>query len=413
MAKIIVIGAGAAGMMAAITAARNGKQVVVLEKNDKPGKKLFITGKGRCNVTNACDLEALFENTISNPKFLYSAIYSFDNQQVMQFFEKLSVPLKTERGDRVFPQSDHSSDIIRALVREMDRLGVEVIFNSEVVEISLSGDNGVSTVKLKNGKLLNAKAVILSTGGKSYPLTGSTGSGFELATKLGHTVTPLYPALVPLKIKQEFCKELMGLSLKNVTLTVMQGKRQLYHDFGEMLFTHYGISGPLVLSASSHITKKIGQQSLRAFIDLKPALSIEQLDKRILREFEANVNKQFKNTLGSLFPSKLIPVMIQLSNIAGDKKINEISKEERMEFVKLIKGLELEVVDTAGFQEAIITQGGINVKEINPSTMESKIVKGLYFAGEIIDLDAMTGGYNLQIAWSSGFLAGESAALQI
>lgn len=425
MSKVIVVGGGAAGMMAAIHAAVSGHEVTLLEKNEKLGKKLFITGKGRCNVTNACETEDLFENMVSNSKFMYSAFYSFDNHACMDFFEKIGVRLKVERGNRVFPKSDHSSDIISALSYEMRRVGVQVLLQHSVCEL-LTAQSEAETESINQkaelkkvtgvvyqssaGKKerLDADAVILATGGVSYPLTGSTGDGQKLAEQTGHKVTELYPALVPLYIEEKWCYELMGLSLKNVTVTIKNGKKEVYHDFGEMLFTHYGVSGPLILSASSYITKKCGQAGMKLYIDLKPALSEEQLDRRLIREFEENNKKQFKNTVNSLFPSKLIPVMISLSGIDPDKKVNEISKEERQQFVKLIKALPLTIAKTSDFKEAIITQGGVSVKDVNPSTMESKKVKGLYFAGELMDLDALTGGFNLQIAWSTAYLAGTS-----
>lgn len=429
MGQIIVIGGGAAGMMAALAAAEEGKQVLVLEKNEKLGKKLFITGKGRCNVTNACDMEGLFANVCTNEKFLYSAFYSFDNQAVMELLQKAGCPLKVERGDRVFPVSDHSSDVIAALNRELQKKKVQIQYNAKVVSIGTEalvqwepersdgnvGKNNpknqptqrVVHVQLDNGKIIPAEAVILCTGGKSYPTTGSTGDGYIMAEKIGHTMVEPKPALVPLNCKEDWCKELMGLSLRNVSLRMVNGKKELYSGFGEMLFTHFGITGPLVLSASSFYTK-VKKGEVVVYIDLKPALTMDQLDKRLLRDFEENKNKQFRNSLAGLFPSKLIPVMISLSGIDGDKRVNEITKAERQQFCELIKNLPLTISSARDFKEAIITQGGIAVKEVNPSTMESKRVKGLFFAGEILDVDAMTGGFNLQIAWSTGYLAGKN-----
>lgn len=412
MKKVIVIGGGAAGMMAAIACARQGASVTLIEKNEKLGKKLFITGKGRCNVTNAAGPEQIFENIVTNEKFFYSAFYGFDNQSVIQLLEKAGCPLKTERGDRVFPVSDHSSDVCGALNRELQKLGVTILLQTKVEGIvtSKEGENRVNGVYLSSHKTLDCDACIVCTGGLSYASTGSTGDGFEFAKTLGHSVTECVPALVPLETKEEWCKDVMGLSLKNVEFTLSNGKKEIYNGFGEMLFTHFGISGPLVLSASSLYSKQKDKKGVMGYIDLKPALTLEQLDKRILRDFEENKNKQFKNSLGGLFPQRLIPIMISLSGIHPEHKVNEITKAQRAEFVALIKKLPLTITGTRSFDEAIITQGGIKVKEINPSTMESKLVPGLYFAGEVLDLDAMTGGFNLQIAWSTGHLAGESAA---
>lgn len=407
MKDVIVVGCGAAGMMAAYGAARSNKSVLVLEKNEKAGKKLFITGKGRCNVTNACDTADLFENVVSNPRFLYSAFYGWDNHRVMDFFEKAGCPLKTERGERVFPVSDHSSDIIAALLRELKKAQVEIRYQTEVKSLVIK-NGAVKGVLLRDGKILEGARVIIATGGISYAATGSTGDGFQMAKDAGHTVTKLYPSLVPLNVGEDWCRELMGLSLKNVRVRLLEGKKEYYSGFGEMLFTHFGVSGPLILTASSFYAKYLYGMCARLEIDLKPALSPEQLDKRLLRDFEEHKRKQFANALGSLFPSKLIPVMVRLSGIPPEKKVYEITKEERRHFVEFIKKLPLTVTGARSFQEAIITQGGVCVKEINPSTMESKKVKGLFFAGEVLDLDALTGGFNLQIAWSTGYLAGSA-----
>ena len=409
--KVIVVGGGAAGMMAALAAAEGGASVELLEKNEKLGKKIFITGKGRCNVTNAADMEVLFANVCTNAKFLYSAFYQYDNQAVMSLIEQAGCPLKVERGDRVFPVSDHSSDIIHALERELKKAGVKISLHTEVADILLSREeNTVSGVTLKNGKTLPADAVIVCTGGLSYASTGSTGDGYRFALESGHRVTECRASLVPLETEETWCRDLMGLSLRNVDLRMVSGKKELYHGFGEMLFTHFGVSGPLVLSASCFYGKR-KSEPVKLYIDLKPALNEEQLDKRLLRDFEENKNKQFKNVLGGLFPTRLIPVMITLSGIDPDKKVNEITREERKAFGLLIKNLPLTVTGTRSYPEAIITQGGVCVKDVNPSTMESKKAPNLYFAGEVLDLDAMTGGFNLQIAWSTGHLAGESAAL--
>ena len=410
MKKVLVIGGGAAGMMAAVFAARGGREVHVFEKNEKLGKKLFITGKGRCNITNAGDMDTLFSSVISNPKFLYSAFYGFTNEQTIAFFEELGVPVKIERGNRVFPVSDHSSDVIGALSREMNRLGVEVHLHAEVEKILTDREDPerIRGIRLKNGKEVAGDACIVATGGVSYPSTGSTGDGLRFAEELGLKVTELFPALVPMEVKEWYAKELQGLSLRNVTAAIYDGKKKLYEEFGEMLFTHYGVSGPIIISASSSVGKKLKEKELRLCIDLKPALSQEQLDQRILRDFEENRNKQFKNSVDRLFPAKLKPIMIELSGISAEKKVNEISKEERIRFVKLIKEFPMTLTGLRSYKEAIITKGGVSVKEIDPGTMESKKLKGLYFIGEVLDLDALTGGFNLQIAWSTAAAAGNA-----
>lgn len=414
MRKVIVIGAGAAGMMAAYRAAECGAKVLLLEKNEKTGKKLFITGKGRCNLTNACDTEELFSNVVRNAKFLYSAFYGFSNFMAMDFFEQAGCPLKIERGNRVFPVSDHSSDVIRSLEKKLREAGVEIRLHTEVSDIICS-DNKISGVILKNGRREAADAVIIATGGVSYPLTGSTGDGYRMAEKAGHTLTARLPALVPFEVSERMVKELQGLSLKNVKASLISEKTEkcIYEGFGEMLFTHFGMSGPLILSASSYYGKKEKENGCYLKLDLKPALTKEQLDKRILRDFEENKNKQFKNAVGGLFPARLIPVMIEKSGIHPEKPVNEITKEERGQFVSAIKNWKIKIAGTRDFQEAIITRGGIPTKEMNPSTMESKRLSGLFFAGEVLDLDALTGGFNLQIAWSTGYLAGESAAKKV
>ncbi len=407
MSKVIVIGGGAAGAVATIFAARNGHRVELFEKNEKIGKKLFITGKGRCNVTNAGDMDALFDAVKSNPKFLYSAFYSFTNEQAMDFFEELGVRLKVERGNRVFPQSDHSSDIIHALKHELERLGVEIHFCTEVKDVLVEHEKFTGVV-LKNGKKVSGDACVVATGGISYASTGSTGDGYRFAEKTGHKVTELYPSLVPMEVKEWYAKELQGLSLRNIQGTILDGKKKLYEEFGEMLFTHYGVSGPIIISASSVVGKKLQDKELTLKIDLKPALSREQLDQRVLRDFEENKNKQFKNAVDKLFPAKLKPIMIELSGISPEKKVNEISKEERLCFVDLIKNFKMTLTGLRSYNEAIITKGGVSVKDIDPGTMESKKISGLYYAGEVLDLDALTGGFNLQIAWSTGYLAGIS-----
>lgn len=419
MGRVIVIGGGAAGMMAAVAAAESGGSVCLIEKNEKLGKKLFITGKGRCNVTNAGDMETLLANVCTNSKFLYSAFYGYDNREVMAFLEREGCPLKTERGDRVFPVSDHSSDVIGAFQRALKRLGVKVLLNTEVKDLALCREDGaesIAGVELQDGRVLPADRCIICTGGMSYPATGSTGDGYRFAERTGHRLTPCSPSLVPFNIREEWCRRLTGLTLKNVSVRLCCRGREVYEGFGEMLFTHFGVSGPLILSASSFMGqkgKKSGKdtetEETRLFVDLKPALDEEQLDRRLLRDFEENKNKQFKNALGGLFPVKLIPVMRDLSGIHPDKKVNEVTREERRRFVKLIKNLPLTVTGLRGYEEAVITKGGICVKDINPSSMESKKVRGLYFAGEVLDLDALTGGFNLQIAWSTGHLAGKCA----
>ena len=407
MSRVIVIGGGAAGMMAAYAAASCGHSVVLLEQNEKLGKKLFITGKGRCNVTNACEREKLFENVVSNPKFLYSAFSGFDNGDLMELLRRAGCPLKVERGERVFPVSDHASDVTAALTRLLKERGVEVRLHVKVKEIS-AADGRVTGALLANGQYIRADAVVLATGGLSYPTTGSRGDGHRIAEGLGHTLKTCTPALTPMETAEQWCTSLQGLSLKNVTLTMRCGGKQIWSGFGEMLFTHFGISGPLVLSASSYYGKCKDKTAVTAAVDLKPALTMEQLDRRILRDFEENRNKQFKNVIGSLYPSRLVPVMILLSGIDGEKKIHEVTRQERSRLAEVTKNLTMRVTGLRDFAEAIITQGGVRVKEVNPSTMESKIVQGLYPVGELLDLDAVTGGFNLQIAWSTGYLAGRS-----
>ena len=380
-------------MMAAITSAGNGSKTLLIEKNEKLGKKLFITGKGRCNVTNACETEELLPNVMSNPRFLYSAFYGFTNAQVMDFFEQAGCPLKVERGNRVFPVSDHSSDVIRALERKLREENVEIMLHSTVKDIlteETEAGKKVTGVLLESGKKIEADAVIVATGGKSYESTGSTGDGYRFAKECGHEVTKILPSLVPLTVKEPYCREMMGLSLKNVSIELACDGKILYSGFGEMLFTHFGVSGPLILSASSfYVQKAFGKEAMLT-IDLKPALSEEQLDKRLL-------------------PAKMQPVAVALSGINPDKKAGDITKEERKRLGQLLKNMPFTVTGCRDFAEAIITKGGVKVKEIQPSTMESKKVKGLFFAGEVLDLDALTGGYNLQIAWSTGYLAGRAA----
>ena len=407
MSKVIVVGGGAAGMFAAYFAAQNGHTVTLLEKNEKLGKKIYITGKGRCNITNSSDMEVLFQNVMSNRKFLYSAFYSFDNQQVMSFFENHGLEIKVERGNRVFPVSDHSSDVIQTLAKALKQVGVRVMLHTEVSRLLVEEDK-IAGVILKDRTKMEADAVVLATGGMSYPSTGSTGDGYRFASETGHKLVSCTPSLVPFECKETWVKELQGLSLKNTAITIFNGKKKLYEDFGEMLFTHFGVSGPMILSASGSIPAKQLQNELQLIMDLKPALTEEQLDKRVLRDFEENINKVFKNVVGKLLPSKLVPIIIELCGIPEEKKINEISREERQHFVHLVKHLSCTITGVRGWNEAIITKGGVSVKEINPSTMESKKIKGFFMCGELLDLDALTGGYNLQIAWSTGYLAGIS-----
>ena len=401
-------------MFAAIAAAERGNEVHLYEKNEKLGKKIYITGKGRCNLTNACDMEKLMDSVCTNRKFLYSAFYGYTNQDVIDFFEKHGMRTKTERGDRVFPLSDKSADVIDTLRDAMKKAGVKVHLNTEVEQILLEESleekmaKKVRGIKLKNGTEVLADCVLIATGGLSYKTTGSTGDGYRFAEETGHKVTELSPSLVPFNTREEYGKRMQGLSLKNVTLSIYDGKKCVYEDFGEMMFTHFGITGPLVLTASTAVLKKLRQKELRMEIDLKPALSEEQLDARLLREFEAGHNKQFKNVIGTLYPAKMTPVIMELSEISPEKKVNEITRAERERIIQLTKHFPLTATGLRDYNEAIITRGGVSVREVNPSTMESKLVSGLYFAGEVLDLDAVTGGFNLQIAWSTGYAAGIS-----
>jgi len=431
MKNIAVIGCGAAGMMAAIAAAENGGNVTLLEKNERPGKKLYITGKGRCNITNNTDTVDFFDHVCKGNKFLYSSIYSFDKDMVINFFEKRTCPVKVERGDRVFPVSDKSSDVIKALTEELGKLKVDIRYNTIVTDLIFddigegqnnktdegqkkSTDKYIKQVKgvvLSDGEKLFFDRVIIATGGLSYPSTGSTGDGYKFAREIGHNITKLYPSLVPFNIEEGICEELMGLSLKNVRLSMYEIKETgkdilVFSDVGEMLFTHFGVSGPLVLRASALYNDE-GNSYLE--IDLKPGLDEKKLDDRLVREFD-NANKRaFKNSLSELYPNKLIPIMIELSGIDPMKRCNEIKSEERKKLLEITKALRLNIISKRGYNEAVITRGGIKLNEINPHTMESKLCKGLYFAGEVMDVDAFTGGFNLQIAWSTGHLSGVSA----
>lgn len=429
MSKVIVIGGGPAGMFAAYFAAKNGHKVTLLEQNEKLGKKLYITGKGRCNITNASDMETLFANVCSNEKFLYSAFYSYTNEQVIDFFETYGLRTKVERGNRVFPVSDHSSDVIATLTKALKDVKAEVKLYTKVTKLLTEvylDENGeqviaekktgtlkqvVKGVELEDGTKMMADAVVLATGGISYPSTGATGDGYRFAEGLNHKIVEPTPSLVPFEVQESWVTEMQGLALKNVAITIEREGKKLYTDFGEMLFTHFGVSGPMILSASASIKPAFFKDFVHEMIlkiDLKPALDKEQLDKRILKDFEEAKNKQYKNSIQKLLPSKMIPIIIRLSGIDPDKQVNEITKEERARLVDLLKGLPMTIIGLRGWNEAIITKGGVSVKQVNPSTMESKLVNGLYFAGELLDLDAMTGGFNLQIAWSTGYLAGNS-----
>ena len=402
--KVVVIGGGAAGMMAAGTAGSKGLEVFLIEKNRMLGKKIMITGKGRCNITNNTDIESMIQNVPVNGSFLYSAFYTYTNEDVIEFFNRYGVPTKVERGGRIFPQSDRAADVVRALEKYMAENNVKII-NQEAEKIILE-NNQVLGVKMRNGQTIQADSVIVATGGMSYPTTGSTGDGYHFAHKTGHSVTELKPSLVPLEIKEEWVKELQGLSLKNIEITVSdENNKKIFSDFGEMMFTHFGVTGPVILSASSHI-RDMDTKRYSLSIDLKPALTEEQLDKRIQRDFEKYSRKYFINSLDDLLPQKLIPVIVKLSEINEDKPVNQITKNERKIIVNLLKQLTVHISGFRPIKEAIITSGGIAVDEINPGTMESKKVKGLYFAGEVIDVDAYTGGFNLQIAFSTGYLAG-------
>lgn len=429
--KIAIIGAGPAGVMAGITASKRGLDVIIFERNEKIGKKLFITGKGRCNLTNACEAEEFFEHLNGNKKFMYSAFYGFDNRSVMDFIEENGCPVKIERGNRVFPVSDHSCDVIQALKNALKDTNCKVRLNEKIESISVKKESGfvkkesdsdnkeicpgesqsektIFVLETSEHKKYEFDGLILATGGKSYTSTGSTGDGYKFAKAFGHTITNLRPSLLPLKIKEEWCPMLQGLSLKNVSLTMMNGKKKVFSEMGEMLFTHEGVSGPLVLTASSFYARLKETENVELILDLKPALTTEQLDKRFQREFEGGNLKQLHNILPALYPARLATIIPDLADVDRYKKVNTISREERNRLVSVTKGIKMTVTGTASFEEAIITCGGVSLKEVNPSTMESKLVPGLFFAGEILDLDAHTGGYNLQIAWSTGHLAGEN-----
>lgn len=428
--KVIVVGGGPAGMMAAITASKQGHQVTLIEKMPTLGRKLLITGKGRCNITSSLDMSKFIENTPTNGKFLYSCFQNFTNQDIIKFLKEEGLEVKEERGNRIFPVTDKSLDVLKCFTKKLKEQNIQVEYNTKVTELIVSETeseitnakkeqklkiDGVKTSKGVSEKIEKADKVILATGGKSYPLTGSTGDGYALAKKVGHTVTELRPSLIPLETYDiETCRKLQGLTLKNVEITItdIEKNKKIYEDFGEMIFTHFGVSGPIILSSSAHLTRyknnleKMKNKKIVLKIDLKPALSEEKLEERVLRDFNELKNKQFKNSLDKLLPQKLIPVIIEKSSIPENKKVNEITKEERKKLVHLLKNYEIEIKGFRPIEEAIITSGGVSTKEINPKTMESKIVKGLYFAGEIIDVDSYTGGFNLQIAYSTGYTAG-------
>lgn len=406
--RVIVIGAGASGMMAALTAAEHGAQVMLFEKNDRPGKKILISGKGRCNVTTDKDTTEIINSFLHNGKFLYTALASFSNQQVKYFFEEAGVPLKVERGERVFPVSDQSKDIVNALRRKLETAGVDLWLNATVKEV-LYEDGKAVGVMLPNGRKIEADCVIVATGGASYPGTGSTGDGYHFARKAGHSIVTLRPSLIPLECAEGYVKELQGLSLKNVTFTITtQEGKKLAEEFGEMLFTHFGVSGPIVLTQSYKAVDywQKTKQPLIGSIDFKPALTREKLDARFLREIEEQNKKQLKNSLHTLMPTKLIPVFLKRANVSGDKAMHQITKEERMRMVDTLKDFRFTITKARPIEEAIVTAGGVSVKEVSPKTMESKLVKGLYFTGEVLDIDGMTGGFNLQAAFSTGYLAG-------
>jgi len=411
MAKIIIIGAGASGLMAGITAAQNGNDVIILEKTSNAGKKILISGKGRCNLTNSADISDFIENVPGNGNFLYSAFYSFTNLELIEFFEKLGVETKVERGGRVFPVSDSSKDILDALLRMVKKLNVEIKYNSAVKEIIIKENCAVGVCLTDNTKIYGDR-VIVATGGMSYPKTGSTGDGYRMAKKIGHTVIEPKPSLVGLVTEEKWVADITGLSLKNVEITLKNEKnKKIYSDFGEMLFTHFGVSGPIILSASRmihpYMDNNLNVSGIKLYIDLKPALNFEKLELRVMRDFEKYINKQLKNALFDLLPENLIPIIIELSGIDPQKPVNSITKEERTKLINLLKAVPFTIKALRPIDEAIVTAGGVNTDEINPSTMESKLVKNLYFCGEVIDVDAYTGGFNLQIAFSTGFLAGK------
>ena len=412
--KVVVVGGGPAGMMAAITAAENKNEVILIEKMNSLGKKLLITGKGRCNITSGLDISEFIKNTPGNGRFLYSSFQNFTNQDIIEFLNKQGLKVKEERGNRIFPQSDRSLDVLNCFQKRLNQLKIKILYNTKVEKIIVNEEKRVIGVQT-NKEEIKADKVILATGGKSYPGTGSTGDGYKIAKDLGHTITDIKPSLVPLEAyEQDICKDLQGLSLRNVRIKITHDTKIIYEDFGEMLFTHFGVSGPIILSGSAHLVRYkniedlLKSGNIKLHLDLKPALTPEKLDERILRDFEEMKNKNFKNSLDKLLPQKMIDSIIDLSGINPDKKVNEITKKERANLVNILKDFKLTIKDFRPIEEAIITSGGISTKEVNPKTMESKLVQGLYFAGEILDVDAYTGGFNLQIAYSTGVSAGQN-----
>ena len=409
MKTIVIIGGGAAGLMAAISASYENKKVILLEKNEKLGKKLFITGKGRCNITSSCPQEDFLSNIVTNPRFLYSSFQRFNNDSMIQFLKDRGLKIKVERGMRVFPESDRSSDVIRLLKEECQKNGVRIYYHAHVIKINRDEEGAFQSVELENGEIISGDSLIIACGGKSYPGTGSNGEGYRLSASLGHTIKEPEPSLVPFVIKESWCRELMGLTLKNVSISVKDGKKLVYEGFGEFLFTHFGVSGPLVLTASTRLgkhQKALKDKRLRLFLDLKPSLSEDQLEKRFLREFDTFRNKDISNVIDTMLPRKMVPIFLNLARVEAHKKVRDITKAERRGMLTLMKEIPMTIIGVRGFEEAIITRGGVNVKEVNPTTMESKIIPGVFFAGEILDVDGITGGFNLQIAWSTGFTAG-------
>ena len=400
-------------MMAAISASEAGKKVIILEKNEKLGKKLFITGKGRCNVTTACPPEEFLNHVMTNPRFLYSSFSRFNNEDMIAFLNTAGLKTKVERGQRVFPFSDHSSDVIQTLKRQCEKNRVIIRYHARVTDILLNDEQtAFSGVRLEDGEIITGESLIMACGGNSYASTGSNGEGYLLAESIGHTIKSVYPSLVPFVMKETWCKDLMGLTLKNVSITVKNGKKSIYEGFGEFLFTHFGVSGPLVLTASTCLgkyQKPLEEGKLRLILDMKPSLTMEQMEKRFLREFDTYRNKNISNVIERMLPKKMVPIFLQIADIPEDKKVHSISKKERHRMMELMKGLEMHIEGVRTFDEAIVTRGGVNVKEVSPTTMESKLVKNVYFAGEMLDLDAVTGGFNLQIAWSTGYVAGQNA----
>lgn len=412
--NVIVVGGGPAGMISAIKAKQEGNNVTILEKNDSMGKKILITGKGRCNITNGINISEFINNIPGNGKFLYSAFENFDNNDIINLLKQEGLEVKEERGNRIFPVTDNANDVRVSLVKKINKLNIEVKTNAIAKKIIIENGTAVG-VEYNNGEKIYGDKIIIATGGASYPTTGSTGDGYKLAERVGHTIKEIRPSLVPLEVwEKKNCKDLQGLSLRNIEIKITdtQKNKIIYNDFGEMMFTHFGVTGPVIISSSAHLVryKNINQlfdnKMIKLSIDLKPALSVDKLNERILRDFSEFKNREFKNSLDKLLPQKMIPVIIELSKINPDKKVNEITKEERMNLVKLLKNLEFSISGFRPISEAIVTAGGISIKEINPKTMESKIIKNLYFAGEVIDVDAYTGGFNLQIAYSTGYTAG-------